>query len=79
MNIEISFTDENMYEDGNKILVFIKNGKLHISNLIDPDSINFFKDLIPENMEIVIFEHNTPTYPHCKKRNEHKWFQKSKT
>lgn len=65
MNINISFTEEDLCEDVNKILVYSDVDQLHVSNLIDPKRLNFFKEIMPEYSEVVVFEHNTPICPEC--------------
>ena len=34
MNIKVSFTDESLSDVGNKTLVYLENGKIHISNFL---------------------------------------------
>ena len=65
MTTKLSFTNENMCDDGNKILVYLQKDQLHVSNQINPKYISFFKEIIPEHGEIIYFEHDTPICPEC--------------
>lgn len=46
MNKKINPTEVFLFDESIKSLVYIKNGKLFISNVIDPNFIPFFKELI---------------------------------
>ena len=65
MTNKLSFTDVNMCDDGNKILLYLEKDQLHVSNQINPKYISFFKEIMPEHGEIVYFEHDTPVCPEC--------------
>lgn len=65
MQIQISFTDEYMYEVSNKILCELKDDQLFISNIININHLDFFKDILPEFNEIIYFEHENPQCPRC--------------
>lgn len=65
MQVKISFTDNNMDEEFNKTLCEFKDGQLFLSNIVDIKHINFFNEILPEFSEIIYFEHDMPTCPHC--------------
>ena len=65
MQLNLSFTDNDMNEVFNKTLCEFKDGQLFLSNIVDIKHINFFKEILPEFSEIVYFEHDIPICPNC--------------
>ena len=65
MKLEISFTDDVLEEMGNKIICYLDDGQLFLSNMVDIKHVSFFKDILPEFSEIVYFEHDRPICPNC--------------
>lgn len=65
MTLKISFTEESLSDGDDKTLVYLEKNQLFVSNIIDVKYLNFFKEIMPEFNEIVIFEHDTPSCPKC--------------
>lgn len=65
MKHKISFTINYMDEESNKILGYVKDDKLFLSNHINIKHIGFFVDNAPKFNEIVYFEHDRPHCPEC--------------
>ena len=65
MNKKTTSTEEPLFDEHIKTLLYTKNDKLYVSNMFDPKFIPFFKDLIPDHKEIVYFEHTRPVCPNC--------------
>lgn len=65
MQLEISFTYDDLEETGNKIICHLEDDQLYLSNIVDLKHIGFFKDILPEFSEIVYFEHDRPICPRC--------------
>ena len=65
MKINITFTDEYLDEEVNKVLCYTKCDQLFLSNMIDIKYVDFFKEIMPKFSEIVYFEHDRPICPVC--------------
>ena len=59
-------TINDMNEILNKPLYFYESGRLNVSNIIDPDDLDFFDEYFGEYYEeIVYYEHDRPLCPNC--------------
>ena len=63
---ENPFTINNMNDILNKPLYFFEFGRLNVSNVIDPDDLDFFDEYYGEFYdEIVYYEYGRPLCPNC--------------
>lgn len=63
---ENPFTINNMNEILNKPLYFFESGRLNVSNIIDPNDLDFFDEYYGEFYdEIVYYEYDRPLCPNC--------------
>ena len=63
---ETPFTINNMNDILNKPLYFFESGRLNVSNIINPDDLDFFDEYYGEFYdEIVYYEYNRPLCPNC--------------
>ena len=61
------FTFNFMKDILNKPLYFFEDNRLNVSNIINPDDLNFFNEYYGEFYdEIVYYEYERPLYPNCK-------------
>ena len=60
------FTLNIMNDILNKPLYFLEDGRLNVSNIIDPDYLSFFDEYYGEYYdEIVYYEYDRPSCPNC--------------
>ena len=76
---KIHFTLNNLNDILNKPLYFFEDGRLNVSNVINPDDLDFFDEYCGECYdEIVYYEYGRPLCPDCKNSMNSNGFRRSK-